>query len=50
MNINFILHKTKSSKESAGQILFIRSNEIEVKTTNDNLTNEEIENALLAAL
>jgi hypothetical protein len=50
MNINLILHKVKSSKESAGAICFIRSNEIEIKTINDNLTDAEIESAICSAL
>lgn len=50
MNVNLILRKIKSSKESAGHICFIRSNEVEVKTLNDNLLDTEIENALCSAL
>jgi hypothetical protein len=48
MNINLILRKVKCSK--VGAICFIRSNEIEVGTINDNLTDAEIESALYSAL
>lgn len=50
MNLVLNLKPVFSSKEKSGEICIVRSDTIEVCTTNKTLTNAEVENALYSIL